>query len=107
MLSAPTSSFQHLFVGGARYESPPPVLRDTTRGMAEITRRRQGEMIRAVFEVVADHPEGLPATTRGSGGLRMSCVSIRLVAWSSWLYCLRKNPQFLRCDDTRLFSGCH
>jgi restriction system protein len=29
--------------------------------MAEITRRRQGELLRAVFQALADHPEGLPA----------------------------------------------
>src|SRR6516165_5980708 len=29
--------------------------------MAEITNRRQGEMLRAVFTVLADKPEGLPA----------------------------------------------
>src|SRR5438552_1451600 len=29
--------------------------------MAEITRRRQGEMVRKVFEVLVAHPDGLPA----------------------------------------------
>lgn len=29
--------------------------------MAEITRRRQGEMVQKVFEVLLPHPEGLPA----------------------------------------------
>jgi restriction system protein len=30
--------------------------------MAEITRRRQGELLQAVFQVLSEHPEGLPAT---------------------------------------------
>jgi restriction system protein len=29
--------------------------------MAEITKRRQGELLRAVFQVLAEHPDGLPA----------------------------------------------
>jgi restriction system protein len=29
--------------------------------MAEITRKRQGEMIRTVFEILLGQPEGLPA----------------------------------------------
>ena len=30
-------------------------------GMAEITRKRQGEMLRTVFEILLGQPEGLPA----------------------------------------------
>lgn len=29
--------------------------------MSEVSRRRQGEMLRAVFEVLLSHPDGLPA----------------------------------------------
>src|SRR5438128_5908171 len=29
--------------------------------MAEITARRRGELVRAVFKVLLDHPDGLPA----------------------------------------------
>jgi restriction system protein len=31
--------------------------------MAEITRRRQGELVRKVFEILIQHPDGLPAKT--------------------------------------------
>jgi restriction system protein len=30
--------------------------------MAEITRRRQGELVRSVFEVLLEHPEGMPVS---------------------------------------------
>jgi len=28
--------------------------------MAEVTAKRRGELVRAVFQVLLDHPEGLP-----------------------------------------------
>jgi restriction system protein len=66
--------------------------------MAEITRRRQGELVRGVFSILKEHPEGLPAAET----LRQLEALVRPTPFEDSTY--PKNPNVRRYEKIVRFS---